>query len=177
MNIFFTCLLISISLSMDAFSLALLYGTNNIGKKNEIMLSIIVGLFHFFMPLLGLFFGNIIMNYIIIDINIVVGIIFSLIGLEMLFSKENNDLKILTNIFSYLFFGLSVSIDSLTTGIGLSAISNNYIMVSILFMTVSSLFTYLGLILGTKLNKKFGIYASKLGGIIMLILAINYILN
>lgn len=176
MNIFFTCLLISISLSMDAFSLSLIYGTGGITQKNKIILSTIVGLFHFFMPLLGLFFGSIIMKYLIIKVNLVVGIIFGIIGLEMLFSKENNDLKILTNILGFLFFGLSVSIDSLTTGIGLSAISKNYIMVSALFMTVSAIFTYLGLNLGNKLNNKFGIYASKLGGIIMLILAISYIL-
>lgn len=176
MNIFLTCLLISISLSMDAFSLALIYGTMGISSKNKITLSIIVGLFHFFMPLLGLFFGSIIMNYLIINVNLVVGIIFGIIGLEMLISKEKEEIKILNNILGFLLFGLSVSIDSLTTGIGLSAISNNYIAVSTLFMIVSATFTYLGLILGNKLSNRFGTYASKLGGIIMIILAISYIL-
>ena len=35
MNIFFTCLLISVSLSMDAFSLSLIYGTYGFSKKSE----------------------------------------------------------------------------------------------------------------------------------------------
>ena len=38
----------------------------------SIILSVIVGMYHFFMPLLGLFFGNIITNYFIFDVNIVV---------------------------------------------------------------------------------------------------------
>ena len=62
MNVLFTCILIGISLSMDAFSLALLYGTYGLAKNEEITLSIIVGLFHFFMPLIGLFFGNMIFH-------------------------------------------------------------------------------------------------------------------
>ena len=58
MNIFFVVLLIGVSLSMDAFSLALIYGTYGLSRRNEIILSIIVGLFHFFMPLVGLFFWD-----------------------------------------------------------------------------------------------------------------------
>ena len=38
---------------MDAFSLAFSYGIKSISKKNVIITAIIVGLFHFFMPLLG----------------------------------------------------------------------------------------------------------------------------
>ena len=36
MNTFLTTLIIAISLSMDAFSLSLVYGTLNIDKKNKI---------------------------------------------------------------------------------------------------------------------------------------------
>ena len=63
MDTFFTTLIIGISLSMDAFSLALIYGTQSISKKNKIILSIIVGIYHFVMPLLGVFLGNIILIY------------------------------------------------------------------------------------------------------------------
>ncbi len=53
-----TIFLIAISISMDAFSLSLLYGTKNINNKTIIMQSILVGIFHFFMPLFGLFLGK-----------------------------------------------------------------------------------------------------------------------
>lgn len=176
MNIFFMCLLVAISLSMDAFSLALIYGTYGLSKKNELLLSGIVGIFHFVMPLLGLFFGSIVMKYFIFNVNLVVGFIFGIIGIEMLLSvKKEEEVKILVSLIGFLLFGLSVSLDSLTTGIGLSAISHNYIGVACLFMIVSALFTYLGLRFGNRLNEKFGKYATLLGGILMLVLALGYI--
>lgn len=176
MNVFFTCVLIGISLSMDAFSLALLYGTYGLSKKEEIILSVIVGLFHFFMPLIGLLFGNVIFRYLVVDSNLVVGIIFGLLGIEMFISSfRNEEVKILIGFIPFLLFGLSVSIDSLTTGIGLSSISDNYLIVSSIFMIFSALFTYLGLKLGGFLSDKFGRIATMFGGSLMMILAFFYI--
>ena len=51
-----TIFLIAIALSMDAFSLSLAYGTLGLTKKEVNKLSVIVGIYHFFMPLIGLFF-------------------------------------------------------------------------------------------------------------------------
>lgn len=176
MNVFFTCVLIGISLSMDAFSLALLYGTYGLSKKDELMLSTIVGLFHFFMPLIGLFFGNVVFHYLMVDSNFVVGIIFGLLGIEMFISSfRSEEVKILIGFVPFLLFGLSVSIDSLTTGIGLSSISDNYLMVSSIFMFFSAFFTYFGLKLGGFLSDKFGKVATMFGGSLMIFLAFFYI--
>ena len=176
MNVFFTCVLIGISLSMDAFSLALLYGTYGLSKKDQLMLSTIVGIFHFFMPLIGLFFGNVVFHYLMVDSNFVVGIIFGLLGIEMFISSfRSEEVKILIGFVPFLLFGLSVSIDSLTTGIGLSSISDNYLMVSSLFMFFSAFFTYLGLKLGGFLSDRFGKVATMFGGSLMIFLAFFYI--
>ena len=176
MNIFFVVLLIGVSLSMDAFSLALIYGTYGLSIKNEIILSVIVGLFHFFMPLVGLFFGTLIYQYFIFNVNLVIGVIFSIIGIEMIVSSiKEEEVKILVSLWGFLLFGLSVSIDSLTTGVGISAISHNYLMVSSIFMIVSGLFTYIGLRLGNKINDNFGKYSTVFGGGMMIFLAIYYI--
>ena len=176
MNVIITCFLIAISLSMDAFSLALLYGLYGINVRDKFLLSVIVGMFHFFMPLLGLGFGSVIMNYFIFDLDLMVGIIFLIIGIEMLISiKREEELKVLIGIFSFLLFGLSVSIDSFTTGIGLVVISNNYVLVALLFMIVSGIFTYMGLSFGNRLNEKGGKYSTIIGGILMCILALYQI--
>ena len=54
----FIILIIAVSLSMDTFSLSLAYGMLKL--KNSIIkqISITVGIFHFFMPLLGDFLGE-----------------------------------------------------------------------------------------------------------------------
>ena len=168
-----TILVVAVSLSMDAFSLALIYGTYGMKKKSEVLLASIVGIFHFFMPLLGLGLGLVLMKYFIFDLEFVVGIIFLIIGVEMVISSgKDEDVKILNGIFGYLLFGLSVSIDSFTTGIGLSVISKNYVLVSSIFMVISGLFTYMGLVLGNKLSSCFGRYATIIGGIILCLLGI-----
>ena len=76
--------LIAISLSMDAFSLALSYGTNGIKESDIRKISITVGIFHFFMPLLGLLMGNTLLFFVNINMNILVFVILSFIGIEML---------------------------------------------------------------------------------------------
>jgi len=171
-----TLSLIAVSLSMDAFSLSLLYGTEGINKKDKIILSIIVGIYHFIMPLIGLSIGHFITSKIILNTNILVGIILSLIAVEMLISsfKEKEE-KFLLSVPGYLLFGLSVSIDSLTTGIGLPAITSNYILASLIFSVTSFLFTFLGLNLGNILNQKYGKISTIIGGTILLILGIIYI--
>lgn len=160
---------------MDAFSLALIYGTQSISKKNKIILSIIVGIYHFVMPLLGVFLGNIILKYLVINLSIVVSIIFLFIGIEMIISSIKDDSHdFVVSIFGFLIFGLSVSIDSFTTGIGLNVINNNYLEVSSIFCIVSGSFTYLGLILGNKLGSIFGKLSTIIGGVILIILGIIY---
>ncbi len=161
---------------MDAFSLALVYGTQGIKKKDKIILSLIVGIYHFIMPLIGLSIGMYITSKIIINTNILVGVILSLIAIEMIISSfKNTEEKFLLTIPGYLVFGLSVSIDSLTTGIGLPAITGNYLLSSTIFSVTSLIFTYLGLNLGNILNQKYGKISTVLGGSILFVLGIIYI--
>lgn len=171
-----TILLIAISLSMDAFSLSLLYGTEGIKTKEKIILSIVVGIYHFIMPLIGLSIGFFITSRIIFNSDIIIGIILSLIAVEMLISsfKEREE-KFLLSIPGFIMFGLSVSIDSLTTGIGLPAITNCYILTCIIFSVTSLFFTFLGLNLGNILNHKYGKVSTVVGGFMLLILGIIYI--
>ena len=161
---------------MDAFSLALIYGTQGITKKDKLLLSLIVGVYHFIMPLIGVIIGNLITSKILINTNILVGIILSLIAVEMIISSfKEEDKKFLLTIPGYLLFGLSVSIDSLTTGIGLSLITQKYIFSSLIFAITSLSFTFFGLNIGDRLNKKYGRISTILGGIVLFVLGILYI--
>ena len=80
MFIFFTILLVAIGLSMDTFSLSLSYGLFNIKKREIINISLIVGLFHFFMPILGNMFGDILLKILPINERIIIGIVFLFIS-------------------------------------------------------------------------------------------------
>ena len=178
MNTFFILLIIGISLSMDAFLLSLIYGTYGLLNKEKLFLSIIVGLFHFIMPLFGILFGNVISSYFVSGFNIVLGIIFGFIGVEMIISSvHNKDVKLLYSLLGFIMFAFSVSIDSFSCGIGIKVISNNYVGISTIFMLCSSIFTYIGLVLGNSLNKKFGKYATGFGGSLLVLLGVYYLLK
>lgn len=168
-------IIIAISLSMDAFSLALAYGTLGLNKKDILILSAVVGIYHFFMPLIGMIIGNIILNYIKISPSIIVFIILTFIGFQMIFDKKENEIKKMNNL-ELLLFGLAVSIDSFSVGVGIKTITNNYILGSIFFSIFSFLFTFLGLKLGKRLNSLFGRISVIIGGIVLIIIGILYIL-
>lgn len=172
MSSFFTILIIGISLSMDAFSLALIYGMQGIKQKNKIYLSIIVGIYHFIMPLIGLMFGTILDNINLISIDIIASIILIYIGIDLIISNYKKEERLEINKLGFIIFGLSVSIDSLTVGIGLKALTDNYLISSIIFCLSSLIFTYLGLILGNIIGSKIGKYSKLIGGIILIIIAI-----
>lgn len=80
--------LIGLALSMDAFSLTLSLGINQISIINKIKISLMIGLMHFIMPLMGVIIGtNIIYNF---DINadLFVIIIFIIVGLLIILEKK-----------------------------------------------------------------------------------------
>lgn len=170
-------IVIAVSLSMDAFSLSLAYGTLNLEKKYILKLSVIVGIYHFFMPLIGLKLGNIIENIINVNPNLITLIVLSYIGIEMIiesFKKQEKVKKM--NLKELILFGLAVSIDSFSTGIGLNTITQNYITSVTIFSLTSFIFTYLGLILGKKINNIIGKISTLIGGIILIIIGIMYII-
>lgn len=170
-----TLIIIGLSLSIDAFSLSLAYGLLNIPKKTIISTSITVGIFHFIMPILGMLLGNIITDTLNLDSKYILLTILILILIEMIKSLKEENKEHELNIINMLIFAFLVSFDSFTLGIGIKYITSNIFLASIVFMILSSLFTFLGFILGKYLTKK-ATYKIKLIGIILLLGVIMYFL-
>jgi putative Mn2+ efflux pump MntP len=167
---------IAIGLSMDAFSLAILYGTLDFSKRKTLYLALSVGVFHFFMPLLGNLIGLFILNILPINPNTLVGIIFFIISIQMilsLFKKE--EVVDLHGLIAILLFAFTVSLDSFSVGIGLSAVCNNKILAVMIFSIVSFLFTFIGISIGSKLTEKFGKISTLIGSTILLLLSFCYL--
>ena len=171
-----TLIILGISLSLDAFSLSIIYGTFIYSKKIKLFLSLTVGIFHFIMPLLGSYIGSFIIANFISDPDILVAIIFTVLSIEMLLSIKDLDqnTKEFKNILEALFFAFSVSIDSFTVGIALGSGEENVVTAGLIFAFLSGLFTFCGLNIGTKLSLKFGKLANVIGSILLLILTIAH---
>ena len=170
--------IIAISLSMDAFSLSLAYGTISMSKREINLLSMIVGIYHFFMPILGMFIGKIIFNIMHLSGDLIILIIFGFIGIDMIIESFKSEEKVKRmKISEMIIFGLAVSIDSFSVGIGINSISNNFIMSSTIFSIISFIFTYIGLKLGNKLNQLIGKVATLIGGVALIIFGLIYIIK
>ena len=175
---FFTILLIAITLSMDAFTLSISYGMLNIKKSMIIRVSLLVGVFHFFMPLIGLKLGSFIYEVIDIKEDLLMGIIFLILSIDLLINMfKDKDLKGINDNIQVLLFSLAVSLDSLTVGITLNAIDDRIFLVTMVFMIVSAIFTLIGLFFGKMIKKVVGIKAEIVGVISLMLLAIYYIVK
>lgn len=173
----FIILMIAVSLSMDAFSLSLAYGTLGITKKEISKLSFIVGLYHFFMPLFGYYLGRILLNIIPLNPDFIVFIVLSFVGIEMIVESIKDEAVIKkTKFIDLLLFGLAVSMDSFSIGIGLNAISHKKILCALTFSVTSYLFTYIGLNLGKKINQWIGKISTIIGGLVLIAIGIIYLL-
>lgn len=162
--------LMAISLSMDAFSLALVYGTLKMKFKERIILSLIVGLFHFFMPLLGMYFFSFLFSFFKFDMDYVVSFILCFIGFDMFISsfKKSEDVSSF-NFKDYFLFGFAVSMDSFSVGATL-----NNVFSPIIFACFSFVFTFIGLCLGNKIGRLFGKVATILGGAVLFLIGVIY---
>ncbi len=165
--------LVGLSLSMDTFSLSLSIGTFNISKKKIIIYSLIVGIMHFFLPLLGYILSLSIRKIVDIHFDKLLFFIFGFIGFEMLrdlFSKEEKEFSF--TIIGMLLCALSVSIDSFTIGLCFNYAFDFVLISCLIFFLLSSFFTYLGFIIGSFCKQKVGFFANIMGIFIIFILMI-----
>jgi len=175
-SIIVSLLLIGVSLSMDTFSISLSIGTFNITRKKVAFLCTLVGVMHFIMPLIGTYLGTKITMFLNINVNFLLGIILLFIAVEMIIDLINKEEKYFNlSLFNMFLVSISVSLDSFSTGLGLSAITDDIILSGVIFSFCASCFTFLGLLIGKYSNNKLGIYSNIVGIIILLILGITHI--
>ena len=141
-------LFVGISLSIDAFSLAISIGINKKIYKKHMLYVSIVGLFHFFMPIFGYLLRIIINNIIVISNKIIFSAVLIFIMIGIINEKDDNKTYI-----SPLLFGFSVSLDSFLIGISLD--KSKILIASLIFSITSYLFTYFGFKIASKIRKKF----------------------
>lgn len=168
---------IGISLSLDAFTIAIAIGTNDIYKKRSITLPVTIGIFHFLMPILGNIFGLFLSQKIITNTNIICSIIFFYLALELKIDDKKQKIKKDINIITIIIISLTVSLDSLSVGFAIGLNKEPILLASITFMLISSIFTKLGLLIGQKIKNKYHIISTYLGKLLLILTAIKYLIG
>lgn len=169
-------ILIALALSMDTFSLSLSLSLIIGKRKIYFILVILVAFLHFILPILGSYIGMIILNFLPISPNKLLGIIFILLFVKLLIDiNEKAQKPIIINIFMIVVLAFLVSLDSLITGIGLSNVIATNIYPCLIFSLTSGLFTLMGLLIGNLAKKNLGILANYIGLFLLLLLAIIHL--
>ena len=170
-------ILLAISLSLDAFSLSFSYGIFNISNRTKMKVAVITGLFHFIMPIIGNKFGNLIFNFIKIDTKYILILILVILIFDIIKSYKEKVEYIDFNFKEILLFSLFVSFDSLTIGIGIDYLTHNIFLASLMFMLFSFSFTYIGFVLGEKINSMYNNISKSISILILFTLLIKIIFS
>lgn len=176
-------LLIAIGLSMDVLSVAAVTGFC-LGKMSSLQitrLAISFGAFHVFMPMIGWLVGITIVDIISGYDHWAAFILLLFVGGRMLLegfknSKDSDPASIL-RINSLLIFSLAVSIDSIAIGLTFSLQKVSIIIPALVIGLTAFIFTFLGVLAGSKVGSWMGRWAQIIGGIILIGIGIRVLLS
>lgn len=184
-----TIILIAIVLGVDAMSLSMGIGLRGVTRFYERKFSIVVGIFHVIMPLIGLNLGIAAGKFLGIWAGRIGAVLLAYIGIDMIFKAYRN-LRGQSYSFSearglfelpspserwgdLLLLATTVSIDALTVGFSLGTVQMPVAYTVLIMGLVAGFMTYLGFRGGRLFGRLAGNYAGIFGGIVLIALAIK----
>jgi putative Mn2+ efflux pump MntP len=175
---FFTLFLMAFALGLDAFSLSLGIGLKGIRLLDILKVSIVIALFHIFMPLIGFFMGNYVGLLLGGIANTMGGILLVLLGLHMLYSAirgEDHRLLDYRTLWGLLLFSLMVSIDAFSVGVSLGIFASDLLLAVLLFGAFGGGMSIIGLLLGRRIGNWVGGYGEAFGGAILFVFGLKFL--
>ncbi|WP_223594903.1 manganese efflux pump MntP [Neobacillus bataviensis] len=170
-----TLLLMAFALGMDAFSVALGMGMHKLRLKKIFEIGITIGLFHVWMPLLGLVAGKFLSEKFGAFATFIGGLLLIVLGVQMIWAslKKGEEKAITPAGIGLIIFALSVSLDSFSVGLSLGIYGAKTLLVLLCFGIAATVQTWAGLLLGRKVSSWMGSYSEALGGAILLAFGIK----
>ncbi|ASS73837.1 hypothetical protein CIG75_01845 [Tumebacillus algifaecis] len=178
-----TLLIMALALGMDAFSLGLGMGMLRLTRREIARISLVIGLFHVLMPLLGMVAGLYLAKAVgevtqWIGALLLIGLGVHMVWNSMKGQEESGAMRgdSRTTGLGLVLFALSVSIDSLSVGFSLGTLGANVLIAVLLFGICGALMAATGLSLGSKASHLFGEYGEAIGGAVLVAFGIKFLL-
>lgn len=188
---FIEILLISISLAMDAFAVAICNGLTikDINWKKANTVGLYFGTFQALMPIIGYYIASTFEQAITSIDHWISFILLSSIGINMI--KEAYESKNNKNINNkeqlekesnkdaktMIILAISTSIDALAVGITFACLRIKITILSISAGIITFILSVIGVKIGNKFGDKFEYKAESLGGIVLILLGIKILLE
>lgn len=175
----FTILFMAFALGMDAFSLGIGLGMRGIRLLTILKISLVIGIFHVIMPLMGIFTGQYV-GALLGDVAAMAGGgLLVLLGGHMVYSSlkgEEANAFDTNSLLGIILFALSVSIDSFSVGISFGLFASDLLLTVITFGIFGFLMSIIGLLLGRRVGPWFGGYGEAFGGVILLAFGLKFMI-
>lgn len=179
-------IIIAITMAMDAFAVSICKGVASKEKmiKTGLVCGLWFGIFQALMPLIGWTFGELLTN--LVDVESFSGYIafglLSILGIKMIKESFEVSCDIRTNDSNLSFkimlvFAIATSIDALAIGVTVSIVSANILLAISLIGLVTFAMSCVGSIIGAKLGSKYKNKAELIGGIVLVLLGIKFLIE
>ena len=176
-----TTLIIGITLSLDAFCIAVLKGfiEPKLTFRYIFIIAFYFGLFQALMPYLGYLIGYKMYDVISLYDHYIILLLLSIIGINMILESNGNNYNINNNINfkEMLLLSIATSIDAFTVGITFSFFNINIYITCLLIGIITFIISSLGVILGNKVGSYFNGKVELVGGIVLIIMGIKIFLE
>jgi len=179
-----TILVLAIGLSFDSFAVSVSTGivVNYIQFKPALRFSFVLGIFQGLFPLIGWVAGTSFQDYLQDYDHWIAFLLLGGLGVKMIYeslqgtkvnSSNYNPLKLSTNVS----IGIATSIDALIVGLSLAILNINIVLSASIIGAVTVLACMIGLLLGKKIGNKLGRRVEILGGIMLIAIGLNIVLQ
>ena len=173
-------LLISIALSMDAFSVSICKGLSMKYKfkRNSLIIALSFSFFQMLMPLIGYLLGSNLNDYFISFNHIIAFCLLSVIGFNMI-KESYHDEKVNEglSIKELLMLSIATSIDAMAVGITFSFFSVNLVIAISMIGISAFIFSLIGVNIGKLIGKNFEKKAQIIGGIVLILIGVKILLE
>lgn len=173
-----TLMIMAIALGMDAFSVGLGMGMFRIRPKQICIIGLTVGLFHIWMPLLGIICGRFLSERFGTFASYAGGLLLLLLGIQMFISGiRGGEGTTFAPVGKGLWlFALGVSLDSFSVGLTLGIYGAKTMVTILCFGLAAMILTWSGLLIGRKIQGLLGVYSEIFGGSILFIFGLKLLL-
>lgn len=173
---------IALALAMDAFavSLASCCRLRRLDAGHVARLALTFGFFQFMMTVLGWLAGRGLSRWISAVDHWVAFVLLAVIGGRMLwesFRPSEGSSKDPTRGWMLLTLAVATSIDALAVGLSLALLSVSIWTPSIVIGVVAAALSAGGALFGSRLGKRFGVWAERFGGVVLIGIGIRILLD
>lgn len=179
---FIELLLTAIGLSMDAFAVSVSQSLTapNFKKIDALKFGIFFGGFQALMPLIGWLFGSLFSSYVEAIDHWVAFVLLGYIGIKMILDAtvlKDEEKNCELNLKLLLVLAFATSIDALAVGVSFAFMKMNIIKSVVTIGITTFVLSPIGALLGKKIGGKLGDKAQILGGIILVVIGTNILIQ